>query len=334
LVQLVRSDSLTGYCEVVDELGGNATKLLSMFDLTIDQIKADQFMLPYRSFVGLLEHSAETLNCPDFGIRCAAKQDFSVLGPIALAAQQSSTLGEALERVSNYLHVYTPALGLSAGIIPGKDTIMVSLDILLRPLPSCVQAIELSMSLSAKIIKMISGGRSKPIRLMLPHAKVNKSSVYRKAFPCEVLFQQGVSSYEIKIQDLGLPLITEQSELGEVAFNYLQSHFNAKKQSTASRVEALIKPLLMAGQCTNNKVSKALGVEIRQLHRLLDNEGVSYRVIKDNVLKELAMYYLNEPSLKLGQIARLLGYAEQSAFSRSCQRWFGQGPRDYRRPKV
>jgi AraC-like DNA-binding protein len=334
LVQLVRSDSLTGYCEVVNELGGIPAKLLASFDLTVENLETHDFMFPYRSFVGLLEFSAKALNCPDFGIRCAARQDFSVLGPIALAAQQSSNLGQALERVSNYLHVYTPALGLSAEKIPNKDTIMVSLNILLKPLPPCAQAVELSMSLSAKIIHMISGGRSKPIKLMLPHAKINKPSVYRKAFPCEVLFQQGVSSYEVKIHDLSLPLITEQSELGEIAFNYLQSHFNAKKQSTADRVEALIKPLIMAGQCTNKQVSKALGVEVRQLHRLLKDEGANFRLIKDNVLKEMAMRYLNEPTLKLGQIARLLGYAEQSAFSRSCQRWFGQGPRDYRRSKI
>ena len=334
LVQLVRSDSLTGYCEIVEGLGGIPSELLAVFNLTVKQINTVDFMFPYRSFVGLLEHSSQVLNCPDFGIRCAARQDFSVLGPIALAAQQSGNLAQALERLSNYLHVYTPALGLTAGLIPGRDTLMLSLEILLKPLPPCIQAVELTMSLTAKIINMISGGQSKPIKVMLPHAKINKSSVYRKAFPCEVLFQQGVSSYEINLQDLNLPLVTEQSELGEVAFNYLQSHFNAKKQSTADKVEALIKPLLMAGQCTNKQVSKALGLEVRQLHRLLENEKSSFRTIKDGVLKELAMHYLQQPSLRLGQIARLLGYAEQSAFSRSCQRWFGQGPRDYRKAKI
>jgi AraC-like DNA-binding protein len=331
MTQLVRSDSLTGYDKVVEELAGNPEDLLALFDLTLDQIHTQGFMLPYRSFVGLLEHTAEALNCPDFGIRCAGRQDFSVLGPIALAAQQSINLAQALERVSSYLHVYTPALGLSVGIIPGKNTIMVTLDILLNPLPACSQAVELTMALSAKIIHMISGGRSKPLRVLLPHSCINKPSVYRKAFPCEVLFQQGVSSFEIHVRDLNLPLITEQSELGEMAYAYLQSHFTVKRQSTADKVKALIKPLIMAGHCTNDVVAKALGFEVRQLHRLLETEGQNFRAIKDGVLKELAMHYLQEPTLRLGQVARLLGYAEQSAFSRSCQRWFNMGPRDYRK---
>jgi methylphosphotriester-DNA--protein-cysteine methyltransferase len=40
--------------------------------------------------------------------------------------------------------------------------------------------------------------------------------------------------------------------------------------------------------------------------------------------------YLAEPGLYLSQIAVLLGYSEQSALNRSCRRWFGKTPRQYR----
>ena len=44
----------------------------------------------------------------------------------------------------------------------------------------------------------------------------------------------------------------------------------------------------------------------------------------------LAARYLAEPMLHLSQVAGLLGYAEQSTLNRSCRRWFGMTPRQYR----
>lgn len=331
MTQLVRSESLTGYYELVEELGGDPDELLALYGLDRSKLNTSGYMLPYRNFVSLLELTAQRLQCPDFGIRCAQRQDFSVLGPIALAAQQSAHLGQALERVSNYLHVYTPALGLNVSVMPGGSTLMLAIEILLKPLPKCFQAVELTMALSAKIVHMLSGGQATPLRALLSHSPMNALGVYRKAFPCEVVFNQGVTGYEFKVSDLALPLSSEQTELGEMAYSYLESHFLARQSSYSERVMALIKPLLMVEQCTNEAVAKTLDMDTRQLHRVLEAEGTSFRRIKDSVLRDLADVYLREESLKLGQVARLLGYSEQSGFSRSCQRWFAMGPRDYRK---
>jgi AraC-like DNA-binding protein len=53
-------------------------------------------------------------------------------------------------------------------------------------------------------------------------------------------------------------------------------------------------------------------------------------VVIDRERRAQAERYLAEPGLHLGQIAGLLGYTEQSALNRSCRRWFGKTPRQYR----
>lgn len=329
--QLVKSESLRGYSEVVRALGGEPVELLEQFGLSESLISEDGNMLPYRSFVGVLEETARALGAPDFGLRLAMEQDFSVLGPIALAAQQGTNLGEALKRVSDYLHVYTPALGLQVNSMPCGTRLLVTIDILLDPLPPCVQATELTLGLSAKIIKMLSGGRCVPLQVLLPHSKQHKSRLLTQVFTYDTVFNQGVSGFIVKMEDLMLPIYTDKSELGEMAYSYLQSQFIAKQITLTEKVAALIKPMVQVNQCTNEAVAAALVMPERQLHRMLEKEGENFRSIKDRVLKELAEHYLKQESLKLGQIARLLGYAEQSAFSRSCQRWFQMGPRDYRK---
>ena len=59
-------------------------------------------------------------------------------------------------------------------------------------------------------------------------------------------------------------------------------------------------------------------------------EGVRCQDLIDRERRALAARYLAEPGLHLSQIAGLIGYAEQSTLNRSCRRWFGKTPRQYR----
>jgi AraC-like DNA-binding protein len=68
----------------------------------------------------------------------------------------------------------------------------------------------------------------------------------------------------------------------------------------------------------------------RTLQRRLATEGVRFQDLLDRERRELARRYLAEPLLELSQVARLLGYAEQSTLNRSFQRWFGITPGRYR----
>ncbi len=54
-------------------------------------------------------------------------------------------------------------------------------------------------------------------------------------------------------------------------------------------------------------------------------QDVIERVRRDQAARDLA-----EPRFLLSQIAGLLGYTEQSTLNRSCRRWFGRTPKQYR----
>ena len=51
----------------------------------------------------------------------------------------------------------------------------------------------------------------------------------------------------------------------------------------------------------------------------------------DKIRSELAQRYLGDKHLSFTDIALLLGYSEQSAFTRAFKRWFGVTPRDFKR---
>jgi AraC-like DNA-binding protein len=59
--------------------------------------------------------------------------------------------------------------------------------------------------------------------------------------------------------------------------------------------------------------------------------GTTFRTILDMVRKDLAATYVSDPEIELAEIAFLLGFSEQSAFSRAFRRWTGTSPSEARK---
>jgi AraC-like DNA-binding protein len=68
----------------------------------------------------------------------------------------------------------------------------------------------------------------------------------------------------------------------------------------------------------------------RTLNRKLSALGTNYSQLLETVRHELAEQYVADPSLSLSEISFLLGFSEQSAFSRAFKRWNGRSPSAFR----
>ena len=57
---------------------------------------------------------------------------------------------------------------------------------------------------------------------------------------------------------------------------------------------------------------------------------MSFQQLLDDTRRQLAEGYLQDAQLPLSEIAALLGFSEQSAFSRAFAKWHGQSPLRWR----
>ena len=78
-------------------------------------------------------------------------------------------------------------------------------------------------------------------------------------------------------------------------------------------------------------VAARMGLSERSLYRLLQDRGLRYKTVLNTLRYELAKNYLNDAQLSLPEISLMLGYSEQSAFSRAFKEWSGETPMHYRR---
>jgi AraC-like DNA-binding protein len=66
------------------------------------------------------------------------------------------------------------------------------------------------------------------------------------------------------------------------------------------------------------------------MQRRLDEHGVAFVDLLDEVRAQLAKNKLQGSDLSLAEIGFLLGFSDQSSFTRAFKRWTGQTPKEYR----
>lgn len=78
------------------------------------------------------------------------------------------------------------------------------------------------------------------------------------------------------------------------------------------------------------EVAARLHLSPRTLHRRLEDEDTSLRLIRETLRRDLAVDWLAKSRRPLGRIAADLGYSDAGAFYRAFTAWEHCGPREYR----
>lgn len=328
----VRAGALRNFVTLVNQLGGDADTLLNTVGLNQQQLADPDHYIDFRAMLALLEHTATTLSCANFGLRLAIQQDFDIFGPLALAAQNCETLGDAIRCTSRFFHTHNPYKKVVLRQ-PNEQLARVEVRMALPNPPPCRQIAERNAMLAYQTLKMLSSNGYHPQRVLLPHPPLSAATNYRQWFgPARVLFEQDGVGIDFKVEDLELPLLGHNDQLRRIATAYLENQWQqmAQPPSLEERVRETIKTLLPSGRCKQTHLAAALCLHPRTLQRRLAVENTSFEQLKDDVRRHIAQHHLQNSCLPLSQVAALLGYSEQSALTRSCHRWFKLPPRALR----
>ena len=98
----------------------------------------------------------------------------------------------------------------------------------------------------------------------------------------------------------------------------------------AGAVRDCLLGLLPAGEATQQRVADQLHRSTSTLQRQLRAENTSFREILDKTREFLAIEYMRDGKYSLAEVAFLVGYSDQSNFSRAFRRWTGSSPNDRR----
>jgi AraC-like DNA-binding protein len=327
---LLRARNLWGFPDLVRELGGDPEELLARFHIPVRVDEDPESFISFRSAAHLVETTAEELACPDFALRLSRWQGLDVLGPIAVIARNEPTVRDGLLAVARFLDVHSPALKLEVETSARGEDLSFVYEINEPGLAQLRQCYELSMANFARIVGLLAGAETDLGSVSLVHGQVGPMSSYEEALRCPVRFGQSRYGYQVPARLADKSIDSADETTLRIATKYMQSEFLPRETALSQQVAALSRALLPVGQCSTEAIAAQLTMHPRTLQRRLAQEGVRCQEIIDVERQRQAVRYLAEPRLYLGQITRLLGFAEQSSLNRACMRWFGKTPRQYR----
>lgn len=150
-------------------------------------------------------------------------------------------------------------------------------------------------------------------------------------YGCDISFGANEDSLLLDSATVNTPLPTANIPLANTFDAILTEQLATFFQDDiVSRCKACLLQQLTSGLPSAQEVSAALGLSLRSLQRKLHDLGLSYQGVLDESRHELARRYLDDPARSVTEITFLLGFSEQSAFTRAFKRWSGMSPTTYR----
>lgn len=329
-MSLIRGTSLLGFQQMVTELGGDPDALAREAQLPAEAIGDHDSFVSYRGVVALLESAAVSTGAPDFGRRLGSRQGLEILGPLGVAARTAATVGAALGAIEQYMAIYSPAIAITVRAAPGEPLAVFDWRITVEHPPVHRQAAELALGVSLQVFQLLAGADFRPTSVQLRHEPLTDEASYAEYFGCPVQFAQATYGFRFRPPVLLRPLSSD-SAVHAVVQEYLANVVAETGAGTVEVVLRLIRRMLPGDGPDLALVADQLALHPRTLQRELAAAGTSFAELVDGVRRQEAERYLTETTMPLGQLAGVLGYSEQSALSRACQRWFARSPSQVRR---
>lgn len=257
------------------------------------------------------------------------------------ACLSSPTLAEALDRAGRFLRLVLPDLAVSVRRSHGHAELVITETRRIATDPDDagrVFAFEWLLRLVHSLSCWLAGRGIGLDNVIFPYRKPAHFADYALIFTADSRFAPTlpggngtlVASFSANLLDL--PIRRDDAALatfldgapGRISVLY------RRDREMVTRVRDLLRGAMPA-TLSLDEIADRLHLSPRSLHRRLEEEGSSFRAIKDALRRDTALSRLGKTDDAIARIAAELGYADTSAFYRACVAWTGMAPAHYRR---
>jgi AraC-like DNA-binding protein len=180
-------------------------------------------------------------------------------------------------------------------------------------------------------------GKRIPIKMAeFSYARPEHAEEYRLFFYGPHTFNQARTQLSFDSSFMDLPIVRSREDLPEL-MKEAPYVFLVKPNNTASinaQIRRILENNLDPEMPDFESVAFQLNTSTQTLRRRLKDEDTSFQAIKDQVRRDLAIYYLSDNKLSINEIALKVGFTEPSTFHRAFKKWTGVTPGDYRSDKT
>lgn len=280
------------------------------------------------AWLALYEEAIEITGDPALPLRVGAAiqpSDYSMLG---FAAMSCVNLAQAITVMQRYERLIQEvnATGLQ---VEGDRAELQWLPYLGPVSPIFMQ---LALASWAAVARHLTGRPQQTFEAHFTFLRPANADVYQEIFGQPARFSQPVTRLVFE-----RTLLQQAVLFGDAATNQIllqkaeEQLLQADDSSIVCSVRQRIAATLASGKLSVETVAEELQMSPRKLQQLLTNEGSSFRKLLHDALFQRAKDYLADPTIRVSEVAFLLGYSEQSPFQAAFKNWAGMTPGAWRK---
>jgi len=294
---------------------------------------------PISKIFELLLRAAELSGDPEFSLKVSRHLPQTYIPALGLLFASSDNLYKGLEALCRFFELVND--GVTLEMQHQGDSVF--LDYRLSDAASYLLSIDETAQLPPVAVEVTFAGLVDSVRntfnpqfgvknVYVCHSKSGVEDVLAKFFKAPVHYDQPYNRLEIDYALLCKPLVTANPELVQLNEQVVKGYLDANTQDAIiTQTQLHILDMLPKGEPSQEEVARALFLSSRQLRRKLQQSGTNYAKVLQQTRHDLAKKYLAQAKLPLVEITQLLGFSDQSNFSKAFKRWEGSAPATFRK---
>ena len=286
---------------------------------------------PLAKIADLWREMERVIKDPCFGLAAARGWHPSNFGTLGYALLMSTSLRTTLERLIRFHRVISDA---SFGeLTEQQDAGRLVFNLLYKDEEQYSAAREdAALAWIMSVLRVNFQRPLSPVSVSFTHSCPDCSGKYYEFFQSPIHFDAPRCCIELSLHDVDKILPSGNKDLAEFSDQAMTQYLSAKtSDALIARVVKIIVEHLPSGNATIDNVATELFLSTRKLQRLLREKETSFIALLNETRKDIAKQYVRDKDMDLTEISFLLGFSEQSTFSRSFKRWTGKSPSSYRK---
>ncbi|NND66627.1 MAG: AraC family transcriptional regulator [Halioglobus sp.] len=315
--------------DLVEQHGCERDALLQGTSLAHSGVESMGARVGDNDFRQLVTNALELTGDPALGLRLGQRLNMSAHAVLGQAFMTCPDLEQVMELFMKYYHLLSPGLHLEFEIV--DDDCVVRIFTTPGDTP---EEFGYEMIYGA-LINTLRGMLDLPdlhMRMELPYNAPSHAALYYEVLGNDVHFDTVQARVVFPRDLLDTPLPSSNPvlrQLYESECARLLADLEGEDSVSEQTLQLLRK---LEGQYPQMpQIAQMLNLSSRTFRRRLDEEGLSFQKLLDQVRSEHATRYLQNTRLPLSSIAYLVGFSDASNFRRAYIKWTGHSPRDVRR---
>lgn len=288
-----------------------------------------QERISIQAWTNLLDEVATLTPIPALGLQIGQHIKTSHAGIVGYLSSSCGSVGEALALFERFARLIYDVNSLSM-IIDGE---IVRISWGSEHVAPGQLVDETAISIFFTMVQIIAGRTLYPSKMNFINPAPDNIAPYEEFFHCPVSFGGIRTIIEFPTEYLNVALNNKDDKLLNLLEDHAQSLLSTlPKDEFKDRLKQLLTEMLKKQEILSlENIARHMNTSTRTLQRRMNDQEIKFQELLSNVKLDLFHQYIKVDSLTLFDIALLLGYSEQSAFTRAVKRWTGKLPKDFRK---